>query len=475
MREIPGYYYDETKEKYFKIPPSSTPSNTAYSIKDVKRRRDERDETEARTRSRELRKNRIQKSPFLEHALIGRFLVKEYGRRRLDVAQIFASGLENCEVLWHTFWEFNNTPPLFSIKHRPDISPSCMDAYMVCNDVLYMARTRNGFSTTEEISSESSRVHRFGHSGESTSLSIHQDRTMLAMTWLAGSSNAGIGLAHIPGTFSGSLDDERPTITFGPGTTHGQEVDMWTSTPAPSASSLLFAFGSSHGIITVDKDTLNASWAGPNPNAFHQSPRGVFALEFLANDPSVLLSGCRKGILNITDLRTPVSNQDEDTINHPGSITHIRQLDNHRILVAGLNSSLCQYDLRFRKLDASTQRGGHNLVPTRPILQYPDFKNSYVQKIGFDVDVELGVIATANQDGKAISLFSLHGGQLIKTYKDTLLREDQRIKCLIFAEDVKHRLKNIYWESNMAFKRWAWVGDTDDDSIGASNPLPRND
>lgn len=136
--------------------------------------------------------------------------------------------------------------------------------------------------------------------------------------------------------------------------------------------------------------------------------RDVFAIEFLSEVPSVLMSGGRSGILNVTDLRVPDFGSQADVIKHQSSITHIKQLDTHRIIVAGLESTLCQYDLRFRKGPKRTQS----------VLQYPDYQNTASVRIGFDVDVESGIVAAAQEHDIShppIQLFSLHGGHLLQS------------------------------------------------------------
>ncbi len=120
-------------------------------------------------------------------------------------------------------------------------------------------------------------------------------------------------------------------------------------------------------------------WLGPKPTQFQNYPKDIFALEFLSDNPSVLLSGGRPGLLHVTDLRVPTFGYgNSDIISHPSSITHIKQLDAHRILVAGLDSHMCQYDLRYRKEEtfdpSSTHYSGsknpRNNTSTRSILIY---------------------------------------------------------------------------------------------------------
>jgi hypothetical protein len=198
----------------------------------------------------------------------------------------------------------------------------------------------------------------------------------------------------------------------------GPQADIFTSTSAPPESPLAFAFGSSSGILVLDKEPGRLSWVNSDLFPRHKSPRDVFALEFLADNHNILLSGCRKGILNITDLRVPTRNS--NIINHPSTINHIRQLDKNQIIVAGLNSSLCQYDLRF--LGETTNfassprmpnKSFHNRTITYPILQYPDFHNDSSIHMGFDVDLQTGTVAAAQEEDEfnpPLRLFSLHGG-----------------------------------------------------------------
>jgi len=276
---------------------------------------------------------------------------------------------------------------------------------------------------------------------------------------------------------------------MGPGYSHSED-DVLSSTPAPPQSSLLFAFGTSHGIITMEKEDFRPSYLGRREVLHHTLPKDVFALEFLADNHNVLLSGGRSGILNITDLRIPLFGDDPDIITHPSSITHIRQLDAHRIIVKGLNSHLCQYDLRFRKKDrlprlpnSRIQSGGtDNPFPTRSIVQYPEYHNSGHIQTGFDVDTETGVVVTCQEriagthhDG--VQLFSLHGGHKLnsphlgrysaveESSSDEADEEwlDCNIRCVRFVRDSESKMKSLYvMDSDL--RRYAWVPEEDADS-----------
>jgi hypothetical protein len=256
-------------------------------------------------------------------------------------------------------------------------------------------------------------------------------------------------------------------------------VDILSSAPAPAASSILFAFGSSHGILTVDKN-FDLSWLTPKREVDSSFPpfpdryiTDVFAIEFLSDNHSILLSGGRNGLLDISDLRVPNCGTRADVIYHPSSITHIKQLDAHRIIVAGLNSSLCQYDLRFRKdtvqRSPSTEQRLHqksrrNIKATRSILQYPDFWNNARRGLGFDVDFETGIVAAAQEQDEfhpSIQLFSLHGGSKLHSpavSKTSPPFEDpQYVKCLQFAGPIDQGIKSLWIGEGRDIRRFSWA------------------
>lgn len=211
---------------------------------------------------------------------------------------------------------------------------------------------------------------------------------------------------------------EASAVVLGPGVNRGSEANVFSSTAAPPESPYAFAFGSSYGLLMADVVNVRLNWLPLDRYPRHESPKDVFALEFSADNHNVLFSGCRKGIINIIDLRVP--NHERDIINHPSTITHVRQLDRNRIIVAGLNSSLCQYDLRFRRqivTMASTARRPNksfrNESITNPVLQYPGFHNDSSIHLGFDVDLETGTVAAGQEMDEFnphLRLFSLYGG-----------------------------------------------------------------
>jgi hypothetical protein len=196
----------------------------------------------------------------------------------------------------------------------------------------------------------------------------------------------------------------------------------------------------------------------------------------------VILSGGRGGILHCNDFKDRrIATSFSTIITHPSSITHIRQLDSHRVLVAGLQNSLCQYDLRYLKLDtegrirSGLREGLAHAGPspnfsrpcTRPILQYPDYQNAARRDMGFDVDIESGVIAAAQEvahDQSIIRLFSLWGGHSLSSpaldqlYGNPISGTGgESIQCLRLSRDIDHRMKSLYFVKGGSMQRLAWA------------------
>jgi hypothetical protein len=276
-------------------------------------------------------------------------------------------------------------------------------------------------------------------------------------------------------------DQDRPVdILTGPGYGYvgpGSEIDVLSSGAAPPQSPYSFAFGTSRGVMIMEKSSYNTKVVNKNSEDI---PKDIFAVEFLSDNHSVLLAGGRNGFLNITDLRVPISGRDTDMIIHPSSVIHIKQLDMHRIIVAGLNSTLCQYDLRFRKrLDFTTLNSNHrrfselvNSYITRPTLQYPEYHNTATIHVGFDVDLESGVVAACQEHDlghRPIQLFSLHGGHILPSprlselsnTKDTWKLWDTDTdntpwRSARFLQDTESKFKSLY-VGQKYLTRFSWV------------------
>ncbi|KAH8674771.1 hypothetical protein BGZ60DRAFT_526722 [Tricladium varicosporioides] len=475
IQQIPGYYYDPEKGKYFKIQPSSS-ATSSYSIQDVKRRKTRDENIVAEVAAIASQKGRIRKSVLLGRPLSGAFLAREMYQRQnrggLPTAEILASGyVPNIKLELEC-------PPLFAISPRRNADSSTINVYTTHNSDL-----RHVQLDTPTGSEEREIGYRFSSGRPSTSISINNDARQMALTWLSGTPSSSIAIISMLDYAQGIANEQPPHIMIlGPGYQRGSgQVDVFASTSTHPSSPLLFAFGTSHGILAMKRSDSELSWLTPKQTS--QQASDILAMEFCPDNPFVLLSGDRKGNLEIWDHRVPSSELAADTVFHPSSIIHIKQLDSYRTVVAGLKSSLVQYDLRYRKTRFSAKNSSFSTTKasrgsTQPVLQYPEYQNSARIHIGFDVDIESGIIAAAQEYDEfhpAIQLFSLSGGHVLKSsslqsWMSSILPHDQPVRCLKFANDMANQPKSLWasaqWRDGAGLEqfRWATCQDCDEDS-----------
>ncbi|KAG9228952.1 hypothetical protein BJ875DRAFT_388378 [Amylocarpus encephaloides] len=429
--QLPGYYYDEEKKKYFKQQ-VGTPGNSVYSSENIKRRKLREEHTKAESVKAAARRGRIKRSAILTQGINGQHLSREHGKTdHVTLSNSFAASL----VPYHCI----NTR-YFTNDRQPKLAVSILKELMLLLPEISRVTESQYVSTWE---------------GEIVVASQHRLTNVL-------------------------LD---PMISLSPGTSRDPTTSLYKSTPANFGSSLLFAISSSHGILTIDKRNLDMNWVTPKPiNKANDSGtedclQDVFALEFLRDKEAVLLSGGRRGLLYTHDLKAPgIGRMSADIICHPSSITHIKQLNSHRIIVAGLESSLCQYDLRYLKRETYTSKSRTktlNRHSTRPVLEYPDYFNTASILHGFDVDLETGVIVIGQEQSEqhpVVQLFSLEGGQVLASSQlnkawgprvPTANGRSIRLPPygLKFARDTEHRSKSLYVGGEDGIHRFIWTSE----------------
>lgn len=207
-------------------------------------------------------------------------------------------------------------------------------------------------------------------------------------------------------------------------------------------------------VMTIEKGRANAQWIVNSDS----KTREVLALEFLQNQPSVLLAGDRRGEISLLDIRADNPKFGQDVIENRSAVTHIKSLDDYRVLVAGPGDgeipTMFQYDLRWREkmsIKGSRQRKGK--FCTRPVLEYPGHVNPY-PKFGLDVDLDAGLVAAAQED-QTVQLFSLHGGHKID-YAGKDEKREYPIECLRFVPDREDSVKSLYMAGSDSIYRYAW-------------------
>jgi len=406
-RQIPGYYYDAAKGKYFKIEKTATaPSSAAWSLENVKRRKVE-DKQAALQRQQVVRnKDRVRRAPVLESPLTGDFLARELGgcgsrgRPRDVVAGCFVDGLveKGCLPLGDARWGGGggmrrNVQHMY-VDGQDRKTGICTAFLTIDGDSLvstYVPRDSNG------------RVHRrllADYHTPPTHVAPYQEITVSQISDIKCHqlSSQILITCRSPGpdvsfwAFSPKVtaaDDPRPNWllswngssvyrcirTPGRNSSSGQNTSANAASTigiAPPGSDLTAMIGTNSGIVQWHNNGTT-SWLTPETSSFPSSSsavhgahrrhgkhfassvaetnpfRDIFAIEFQHNNPRVALFGGRPGSLWIGDTRMPV--QEWDSITVPSSIAHIRSVREHLVLVAGLKNTLALYDLRFRKTD----------------------------------------------------------------------------------------------------------------------------
>ncbi|ANB11298.1 hypothetical protein AWJ20_4102 [Sugiyamaella lignohabitans] len=142
----------------------------------------------------------------------------------------------------------------------------------------------------------------------------------------------------------------------------------------------------------------------------------VLAVEYVDESPSsansyLLLAGCRSGSLNLLDPRLPsrhlTPTKPVTQAFHPSAVTHVKSLNDSRyLLVSGLEDTLALYDLRYVKPGAGPSNRTRspylkNLgAPSKPVLTYNGYTNLHTSRHGFAVDSACKNFAVASDDGK---------------------------------------------------------------------------
>ncbi|QSZ34532.1 hypothetical protein DSL72_006126 [Monilinia vaccinii-corymbosi] len=458
--EIPGYYYDDEKRKYFKIQ-ANAPSSSAYSSQDVKRRKIDDENKKAQSLAVQRNIGRIRRARILEAPIAGGFLSVGFGQSNLRAVStsVYAqnliktgdTALRRCggKHLFVVMPQRSGSSIRFSmakghkIEHFSADWRTKADGHPMKN-VFENNMTKWGTSVPFFQTVEYGDVDYIRP--QITSFSANETTEHIVTTWSGAPADRGIAISSHPNIVAGQQRySERITdILLGPGTTQGK-VDILSSTSSPPSSQDMFAIGSSEGILVIDKH-LDMSWirGEPSKNTFENyqnHPRDVFALAYLPNHRDILLAGERSGIFNIIDLRLPRFGPAAEKVQHTSCIAHIKPLDDNRILVAGCASDLCQYDRRFIKLKTdrplfSTARA----IPTRPFLTYPDYRNNGIVKTALDVDLELGIIAAVD-DSSTLKLFSLHGGKVLSGFN---FKTRSTLECVKFVQDEPYKSKSLW-------------------------------
>ncbi|OJJ86746.1 uncharacterized protein ASPGLDRAFT_23900 [Aspergillus glaucus CBS 516.65] len=459
-REIPGFYYDPEKKKYFRIQASHKAAPGAQYSKDaVKRKRIEQEKNELKARqTKKIAKEKIKKASFLYHPLIG--CDREIGAqnithpvRKEHQGLVYASQMRR-----RVLHRFEPWPDEYSIRHALRNKRS---------GVLVAGGQRGGESSVSicfpDLDQDQWSYNRtmervlFKEAYRLSSISLSHTGYLLTTMDSGPNGDSFLAPRMLPDPDEGG-DYRWPSACTLPShlplhprkeltvpVTHPIRIltstTYWSSAscPTPIGPKPLFAIGTSDGlqILTGQGSHWSLSKA-PFPDDRGHWRSQVNAVEWLSGD--VIAAGCRDSSVFLHDLRSGGS---AVRLWHPGAVAvgGVRRVDEWRVVVGSYNS-LQMYDLRYppthqpNATSNPNHRPGHSnsrnknkrkhnqtnynsRTSTKPYLVLPEYSPPYTPE--YDLSTELGLLASVSDEDK-IQLFSLRSGELVSPYTSPVCR-----------------------------------------------------
>ncbi|KAG5968815.1 hypothetical protein E4U57_003990 [Claviceps arundinis] len=469
MLEIPGYYYDTTRKKYFKIESSHTaPSQAPWSADSVKKRRGDDLSRDAARKKAQTLKRHVKRHALGRDLVCGNLLRREtegdpavpdrdlrcaaWAGGVVDKGRVdFGRGAREREAT-------ERIPNLDCLWVGCGVAYISSGGFQAAGQHLWTDEndciTFGNDPFTGRLSQES-RVWLEYALLRFSSISYHEPSHMMMVTSKEMKVDNGLHMFPPPKEGEDRFERRRRHETD-----QSKQGDEWQTfmrrnpawgewcvhscTPAPASSNLLSILGTSVGPLNVDRNGgITSRMSEEFSQALGSRSPEIFTQDFQQGNHNVLFSGGRQPRLWITDVRAPVT--EVMYAPHTSSINHVRSLNPHQILVAGLKNSMSLYDTRFfgKKYNAGSsgrKRGGNGRAP---LLTFPGYKNAAHVHTGWDVCAELGLVAAAHDDG-TVKLFSLKTGRLLKSPAVDSVRTDTPIKALMFSTMSGERLPSLW-------------------------------
>ncbi|KAK2770345.1 hypothetical protein FQN53_005569 [Emmonsiellopsis sp. PD_33] len=407
-REIPGYYYDPDKKKYFKIQANHTvPSGSKYSKDDVKKKKNaslKRKRVEEH--SNRVAAETIKRSELLRYPLAGGLLKRELGAYRTSRSQLLQQD-EACIRLFERHRLANVSCNIdFPVSKfiRDPATGTLLLAINMCAkfNLLSYTPTKSGLPWRYNLHQRIYRPVMAGHDWVS-SISMGMSSDFLVTSSSPTGESVHVTAAKVPRAH----DDGGSRIYAIEGsTTFCFPGDMiWSSATCPDPTANMFAVGKSSNLLLVNN--IGSGWDLDEVKL--RSGSNIMAVEWLT--PKMVMMGLADSHVTFHDVR---SGGIATRLQHPHGVLGVRKADEYRIVVAGQKSNLHMYDLRFAPNGIAThpQPNNYHHTSTKPYLSFPDFATENISNDELAVSPELDLLACTSSSNK-IQLFSLSTGKLV--------------------------------------------------------------
>ncbi|KAF2182864.1 hypothetical protein K469DRAFT_690588 [Zopfia rhizophila CBS 207.26] len=484
-REIPGFYYDREKKKYFKIQAShqGPRPDSKYTKDNIKQAQKEQKKAEKLASFRIRRKKQTFPSSIILTSPISFSLHRELGHA--------PRGLFSVPTIWPraitSGYSSQILCPEASIRYF-DLDAATNSIYAAYSD-CGVRRLKPRYShPVPDPDQDYPPAFPYSYDADRGTHFWSMTSQISSLNYLASSGALMV-------TSLGS--DRPPTINVsdpskdGPGIaevyTPSGVTTIWTASPLPPASvcknsvlptaTEIVAIGASRKLITLCRGP-DGAWKYEEAAKFESD---VQALAWVSEN--TLSVGCRDSTIHIWDLRSRGS---AHVLTHTSPVSALRATDHEtRILCSGMQDTLVLYDWRNPKPRSQSRTSGSSLrdtsdiqshsirslehirkrrrknrpqrqakvrhtstqhfsthPPSQPILQFP-LSNAEYPDLGLDVYAPLSLVAAADEDDR-ILIYNLRTGKLLRELEsmgtrrwDTSYQEQvlSRNRCVRFVED----------------------------------------
>lgn len=423
--EIPGYYFDPVKHKYFKIQRNHiAPPDSTYSVEAIKERnlRNQAEQIEEAQRFKE-RLQLLKHDRRVHHPLTGlQHRLGNYGPGSTTsyVADYYSASLQRCPVLEPG----KNSSTHFTLNHGQT------DTLVIGTTDIGRRRTSSSpvmsiVSLRRESNKEGTCAWTTGNRGDIAQTPGKIASLMLTsyglLAWTEDPGTTGNAQLHVAGLSHTTYE----AVTHAQYTTRNEQKMQLTASPTGSfwlgwtSSTIFLRHGNPQSL-----DRYQTILTSLN----HLKKDSLLTVAF--KDEWTLMAGHRSGFVNFLDHREGLGSQVR-RMRHDDPLNTLRILkDGHTVLANGL-ASTALYDLRYLKAPRTSKKSE---PCSTPLLRFSIPRTSDRLELGLDYHSELNLVAIASSRNKShyVTLYSTRNGRQVPSAMDRTALNGP-IPCLKFA------------------------------------------
>lgn len=398
MAEIPGFYYDEARGRYFKI--TNTGQAVAqgmgsYSKSNVAMKQRENEEMCQKLINEEYDRGKVHKLS-LRNLLFKEKLdnyQQDNMRKNLSIQLI---GKEKSSSTQN--WMIDGGYGADNIE--------CMGYDNVKDEIILGLRSGRGYGFNR-----AREEYRMIRPFTSRVTSIDISGRMLLMTSFGKSNNGGrVNLSEITDEEEEDIEARRAGIYAQNNLIEffGDKKDtLWSSRLLDGGGRVIVG---GRNKVNVWQDLRGPVWS----ENFHTGS-DCLAVDGLDND-RIIGVGCRNGKVKLFDCREqPQQNNarsEVQNVKHGSTVTNIKRLkDGRSVLVSGLEDNLACYDLRFITNNDLKRTSQGEKKRSKEVFKYYGYENRIDINHGFDITSDDRYLAVGSK--RNVNIYEIHTGKIL--------------------------------------------------------------